>query len=235
MEATSLKRGEWDASHSRGENNIFYPQTEVVRFLNQFIAKRNTLYKTTYKIEAQGRALRCLDFACGIGTHAIICKDFGIKAYGVDISEHALSLARDHAIAKGQSDLAERFSLIDNEDQKLNFEDGFFDFVIAEACLDSMPFAQAMRYMDELKRITRRKIYFSAVSAEFSNGAVGDTVVETRHEEGTIQSYFDVPQLEKLASRPAKDFDYLQHTSQVDIVSGKLRGARYHCVIDVSA
>ena len=32
---------EWENSYSRGENNILYPQSEVIRFINRFVKKRN--------------------------------------------------------------------------------------------------------------------------------------------------------------------------------------------------
>jgi len=46
----------WEESHARGDNNILYPQTEVIRFLNRYICKRNNdksitkLIKTTVKL-----------------------------------------------------------------------------------------------------------------------------------------------------------------------------------------
>ena len=32
---------EWNESYNQGDNNILYPQAEVVKFLNRFICKRN--------------------------------------------------------------------------------------------------------------------------------------------------------------------------------------------------
>ncbi len=34
----------WNSSYERGENNILYPQAEVVKFLNRFIKKKNKLF-----------------------------------------------------------------------------------------------------------------------------------------------------------------------------------------------
>jgi hypothetical protein len=33
----------WNESYDRGENNILYPQPEVVKFLNRFIRKINEI------------------------------------------------------------------------------------------------------------------------------------------------------------------------------------------------
>ena len=35
-----IKLREWEESYERGENNILYPQEEVVRFLNRYIRKK---------------------------------------------------------------------------------------------------------------------------------------------------------------------------------------------------
>ncbi len=56
----------------------------------------------------------------------------------------------------GQEDLEGRFSVVDNDEQILKFKDKFFDFVVAESCLDSMPFEVAKRYIIELKRVFRK-------------------------------------------------------------------------------
>ena len=31
----------WEASYKRGESNILYPQTEVIKFLNRHVVKKN--------------------------------------------------------------------------------------------------------------------------------------------------------------------------------------------------
>ena len=76
----------WEASYKRGENNILYPQTEVIRFLNRFVVKKHLL-RLTKIIKAK----KCLDFACGVGIHSITCEEFGIETSGIDISEYAIT------------------------------------------------------------------------------------------------------------------------------------------------
>ena len=34
-------KNEWNQSYSQGDNNILYPQAEVIKFLNRFVCKRN--------------------------------------------------------------------------------------------------------------------------------------------------------------------------------------------------
>lgn len=37
-----FKVNKWNDSYDRGENNILYPQPEIVKFLNRFIKKKLT-------------------------------------------------------------------------------------------------------------------------------------------------------------------------------------------------
>ena len=78
-----IKLREWEESYERGENNILYPQEEVVRFLNRYIRKKlDYSGKFTEVLELNDQEkLVCLDFACGVGAHSILCEDFGIESF----------------------------------------------------------------------------------------------------------------------------------------------------------
>ena len=41
----------WEESYARGDNNILYPQTEVISFLNRYVCKRNNEESTTKQIK----------------------------------------------------------------------------------------------------------------------------------------------------------------------------------------
>jgi len=225
-------RAEWNSSYNRGENNILYPQAEVIKFLNRFVVKRNSLETTSNVINVPNRSIRCLDFACGVGASSIILKDFNIEGYSVDISDVAISIAQHNAIAAGQIDLASRMFVIDNDNQILKFGNNFFDCVIAESCLDSMPFDFAFRYMQELKRITCGKIYFSLISSKSNNGIVEDKLVIGKHEEGTVQSYYDIDRILKLTACNLQDFVYLRETVTSNYLNASIEDARLYCVLN---
>ncbi len=44
---------QWEKSYERNENNILYPQTEVVKFLNRFVRK---------KLSFEGKFIDLIDF-----------------------------------------------------------------------------------------------------------------------------------------------------------------------------
>ena len=107
-----------------------YPQAEVIKFLNRFVCKRNNDGTLTRHLNKQKtQKLRGLDFGCGIGTHAIIFNDFQIDAYGIDLSEVAISKAIENATKKGIN--RDQFLVQSVDTHKLPYEDNYFDFVVA--------------------------------------------------------------------------------------------------------
>lgn len=76
-------KNEWEESYKRHENFIFYPHDEVVKFLNRFVRKRIDIDEF---IDILPMPLKGLDFGCGIGRQTILMEEFGIEAYGIDIS-----------------------------------------------------------------------------------------------------------------------------------------------------
>lgn len=223
---------EWNESYNQGDNNILYPQAEVIKFLNRFICKRNhngTL--TRHLNKKKNQKLLGLDFGCGVGTHAIILKDFDIESFGIDISEVAISLAKKNASNKGLK--RSRFLVQSSNTQVLPFKDNYFDFVVAESSLDSMPFEVAKLYIAELKRVTNGIIYASLIGQD-STIPGNEFVVKTQHEMGTIQSVFNKEKICKLFSASKEKFLYFSCVDQTNCVSEKLTGKRYYVVIKCS-
>ena len=219
---------EWENSYSRGENNILYPQSEVIRFINRFVKKRNNDGTSSALIKKEGnQTINGLDFACGVGTHCLTFSDFDIEGYGVDISKTAIDIAKKRAKKRGLDD--NRFKVLDIDSQKLPFKDNFFDFIIAESCLDSMPFATAQNYMHELKRITSGYIYASFIGVnDLINSE--EFVVSTMHEQGTIQSVYNEEKIYKLFGLQTQKFKYFRKIVESDSMSNSIVGCRYYCV-----
>ena len=227
MEKNYLK--EWENSYSKGENNILYPQSEVIRFINRFVKKRNNDGTLSALIKKEvNQTINGLDFACGVGTHCLTFNDFDIEGYGVDISKTAIDIAKTRAKKRGLDN--NRFKVLDIDSQKLPFKDNFFDFIVAESCLDSMPFATAQSYMHELKRITNGLIYASFIG---SNDLINseEFVVSTTHEQGTIQSVYDEEKIQKLFGVQTQKFKYFKKIVELDSMSNLIVDCRYYCVV----
>lgn len=223
---------EWNESYNQGDNNILYPQAEVIKFLNRFICKRNNNGTLTRHLNKEKTQKLCgLDFGCGIGTHAIIFNDFEIDSFGIDISEVAISTAIKNALKKGVK--SNQFLVQPSNIKVLPFKDNYFDFVLAESCLDSMPFDLAKLYIAELKRVTNGIIYASLIGQDPTMPS-NEFVVKTQREMGTIQSVFNQEKICKLFGTTKEKFIYFSCIDQTDCISKKLTGKRYYVVIKCS-
>jgi SAM-dependent methyltransferase len=228
----NLKK-KWDKSYSRGDNNILYPQAEVVKFINRFVCKQNNNGILTRHLKKKNiHRIRGLDFGCGIGTHAIMFNDFQIEAYGIDISKVAILKAIKNAKKKGLK--SDKFLIQPSNTHILPFKDNYFDFVLAESCLDSMPFNLAKLYISELKRITNGIIYASFIGKNPMVSKKDEFVVKTKHEEGTIQTLFDEKKIYKLFGIDKKKFIYFSCIKQTDCHLKKLISKRYYVVAKCS-
>lgn len=132
----------WEESYNRGENFIFYPKDEIVKFLNRFVRKRTGVDTFTDILNFRN-TVRGLDHGCGIGRLTILMREFGMDAYGIDIALPALAVAKDLAVKLGFPELQDRFSHFDGG--SIPFEDNFFDIAISEGVLDSMSFELAKK------------------------------------------------------------------------------------------
>ena len=220
----------WEQSYKNGDNNLFYPDTEVVRFINRYICKRNVEGSITRIFNKKSkRALKGLDFACGSGSNCLIFNDFNIKGYGVDISHTAINIAKKRSINLQKDNL--EFLILDKENQKLPFKNNFFDFTIAESCLDSMPYLTAKNYLKELKRITKGLIYISLIG--FDDSIQKDEfIVNTKLENGTIQSVYNIKKILDLFEIKVDDFESLYRKDIINPINSKNIGTRYYCIIN---
>lgn len=191
-------KDKWDESYKRGENLIFYPKEEVVKFLNRFIRKR--LGPDRF-IDIAGGMRRALDFGCGIGRQTILLREFGFDSYGVDISEIAIEKAKNLARYFGYNDLVDHFLVFDG--LHIPFDDNFFDFAIADSVLDSMRFDLARIAILEIDRVVKRYLYLNLISEEIVEGKEyrSGQIIRKGHEDGTVQSYFDLEKIKKLIEK----------------------------------
>ncbi|NQT30406.1 MAG: class I SAM-dependent methyltransferase [Candidatus Saganbacteria bacterium] len=190
-EASKIK--EWDNSYARGDNFAWYPHEEVVRFVSRYVVKRTDISKFESVATSPGKKILC--FGCGIGRHVFFLDDMQMDPYGVDISSRALDKAREWSKALKKDCLADRFILME-EDLPLPFEDGFFNHIISHGVFDSMTFKLAKRNIIEVGRVLRKGglFYLDLVSGNDANHYrefQGEEIVNSMHEKGTVQLYFN--------------------------------------------
>lgn len=156
----------WDIRFENGENILFYPHEVFVKFLNRYIKKRIGFDKFESVLAAQG-GIRGLDFGCGAGRQSVLMAEFGIEAYGVDISQRAIEISEQMA---DYFDKKVNFSVYDGKN--LEFPDEFFDFT---ACLggvlNCIPKSQLENIAKELQRITKTYICVSYIQGKIDKNA----------------------------------------------------------------
>ena len=91
-----------------------------------------------------------LDYACGLGSTAILMAKNGATAHGIDISDHAIKTASTIAAKAGVGENT-RFSVMDAEN--LTFGDDVFDVAVCGAILHHLDTNQAFR---ELSRVMKK-------------------------------------------------------------------------------
>lgn len=185
---------DWEKSYENRDNFVFYPHEEVIRFVSKYIRKRTGLNEYV-DVAPHEKGKRVLDLGCGIGRHVVYCHEMGLEAYGIDLSEVAIKVAREWAVQKqfaNPQDLILQGDII-----SLPWGNNFFDYAVSHGVLDSMPFEIAKSACIELARamLVGGLFYCDLISGDDSQHArefSGEEVVNTAHELGTIQLYFNM-------------------------------------------
>lgn len=218
----------WEQSYMRYENNIIYPKEEVVKFFNRFVVKRAG-YDQFKTIFPKGEKIVGLDLGCGIGRQTVLMHEFNIDGYGCDISTVAIDGAKKMAKSMG-FDLENRFFVLN--DANLPFPDNFFDIAISDSCLDSMYFEIAKNYVKELDRVVNKYLFISLVSGEtIGENYCNDDEVNTTHEQGTIQSYYNKEKIAKLIEGSKWKIKWMNIVRE-EVLTGNFKNSRFHIIFE---
>lgn len=220
----------WDDSYRNRDNFLFYPHEEIIRFVSKYIRKRVGLNELLEICSTKTPKL--LDLGCGIGRHIIYASKMGIEAYGIDLSEFAIQKAIEWAEAEGVPKPKERIK--QGDIRNLPWADGYFDFVVSHGVLDSMNFEIAKGAIKEVARVLKESglFYCDLISGDDSFHAreyAGEEFVETQHEQGTVQSYFNFSKIKHLI-KGYFEIEECVLIKRENVVSGGY-GSRYHLVL----
>lgn len=196
----NTNKAEWDKSYENRDNFVFYPHEEVIRFVSRFIRKRIGLDEFK-DVAAEGKRGRILDLGCGVGRHVMYCHEMGLDAYGVDLSDAAIHVAREWAALKGVPESDSR--ILQGDVRALPWSAGFFRYAVSHGVLDSMPGEIARAACVELARVMQPGglFYCDLISGDDSRHArefSGEETVTTAHEHGTVQLYFNMAKIQTL-------------------------------------
>ena len=218
----------WDKSYENKDNYLFYPNEEVIRFLNKYIKRRTNL-----NIKNKNKVF--LDIGCGSGRHLKFIIENGYFCYGVDISSKALSFAK--SLLNSNKYTKKNYKLINCSSSQIPIPSETIDYIIAEATLDSMPDIDIKKTITESQRLLKKNglFYCSLIKLEnkknlginFKNLGNGNYKVNTRHEKNTIQVFFDKKKINKyFFNFNIKDVFLVKKFNLID----KSYSSRYHLI-----
>lgn len=225
-----LKKDEWDKSYSKNENYIFFPKEQIVKFLSRYV--RKYVGPGEYKTLVNQEKLKGLDLGCGVGRQVVLLDDFAIKAYGLDISEIAISKSRELFNYFKRPYLSGHVQVFDGN--VIPFEDETFDVLICDSVLDSMSFDVAKNIYKEIVRTSKGFIYFNLIAGSCDEKGArfgGESVVEKIYEQGTIQSYFNEEKILALVKHPKIKVHDIELVSSVSHTTGKVL-ERYNVILE---
>ena len=126
----------WDRVFEAGEFTALEPHPDVVRLV-PLLKERG--------------ARRVLDLGCGAGRHLILLAREGFEVHGVDISERALSIARERLLRLGLEAELKRCSMT-----SLDYPSEFFDAVVCINVIYHGTRRDVLRALEEIRRVLRR-------------------------------------------------------------------------------
>lgn len=124
----------WEEIYSQGDSNLEYPNEMFVRIFNK-------------KFKGQGRVL---DYGFGAGANLLHIAQLGNEAYGVEVSESAISLTKEKLKKNHlKADLKQIFSSL------IPYEDEYFDVVVAWQVLVYNTEEDLKRALQEIVRVMK--------------------------------------------------------------------------------
>jgi len=188
---------QWDAVYNQRFMTMWYPNEDIIRFCALLIQKKLThdRYEVKRKVE------RVLDLGCGNGRHAMYFASQGFKAAGVDISEQAITWAKDWA---NREHLDVDFRVSDIVD--LPYEPATFDVVVSHGVLDHVTSEVAQRAVQEVHRVLKPGGLFycdlrSIEDYEYGAGRPtghNEFILDGGYERGLTQHFFDKEEVDRL-------------------------------------
>ena len=229
--STELQTDAWNRSYQQGDNFVFYPHEEVVRFVSRHIRKRTGLDRFEDQ-RSFTHTPRGLDLGCGIGRHIRFMDDLRLEAYGIDLSRVAIEEARNICAAEGREHLLGHLHVGSITD--MPYENASFDFIVSHGVLDSMPFSAARQAMEEARRTLHQDglFYLDLISGDDSSHYpefAGEKRITGPFEQDTIQSWFNFGRILELIGDcfTLKECTLIRHTNQI----GHGWHGRYHLVL----
>jgi ubiquinone/menaquinone biosynthesis C-methylase UbiE len=227
---TDNQKQSWEESYQKKDNFLFFPHEEVIRFFAGYVSKRVGL--DAFEKKASNDFPKVLDLGCGIGRHVVFAHQMKTDAYGIDLSQTAVDVARAWATKEGMKNASEK--IVQGDITKMPFENEFFDHIVSHGVLDSMSLENSMNAFKEAARVLSPSGYFycdliSGDDSDHSADFGGEELVNTEHEKNTLQLYFNDALLEKVIA-PYFKFHEKVIVRRTNVTRGQFY-SRYHLIL----
>lgn len=178
----------WEKLYDENKYTMKFPDEPTIRFFG----------KISKKIELNGKGL---DVGSGMGRNCRLMYEFGIDAYGIEISEMAIKRAKEYMKL---GNFKAQFILYDGI--RIPFEDRYFDYVISHGVLDSMTFENAQTIINEIYRVLKSDGYSCIVVHSDKDSSYGEGkkieentfIIKEGFEKDTPQHYFTLDEIKEL-------------------------------------
>ena len=218
-----IYRNKWERSYSNNVNSLYYPDENLIRFVNKYIEKR-----VRHKIKKKNYSF--LDIGCGAGRNIAYLVENGFTVTGVDISKIAIRQAKK--ILNFKRIPKKNYKLINVSSSQFFLKNSCFDSIISCATLDSMPSNEIEMTIKNIKKMLKKKglLYVDLMSTKqkrkgkFLNKY--DQVVKEKHERGTIQSYWNIKRIKE----KFKKFKTVQIKKITTQNKNKITNERFYCL-----
>ncbi len=213
----------WDLSYKRLQNNLKYPNEEIIKFLNKFILKKRLNKK---------EKIVFLDLGCGNGRNTKYILENGFSVVGIDLSKTAINNTRK--LLKKNKCNPSRYKLINMGSDNFRCRTNFFDYIISDCTLDSMPVNEFKKTLTLIFNTikTNGLVYLNLINiksvthkGKFLNKY--DFLINSKHEKNTIQSYFD----KKRIKESFNQFKILENYEIIKLKNKKILDARFHLIL----
>src|SRR3990167_4688588 len=160
---TFLQPNEYDISFfDGGKSNLthnagYHYYTRWPRINNDFVSHeesqgefyRDLAFYLTKTFDLKGKGI--LDVGCAKGFVVKDLRDFGVEAYGVDISQYAVDSSEEK--------VKPYLTCADARTYLKNYQDLEFDFLFTRWVLDYIPFNDLSSLVSEMNRISRQQVH----------------------------------------------------------------------------
>ena len=179
-----IQKNEWEQFFSANTATEWYPSEPCVRAL------------CSYRKEFGSSGKKVLDLGCGNGRHVWLAAKEGFDAYGIDLSEKAIELAKDWM---AREHLPYKDLRSGNMADPLPYEDNFFDIIISYGALDHMPIGESTKAIMQARRVLKPgglivlklEANSSFTSSYGKEVAKNELILDKPVERGMLQHFFD--------------------------------------------